>query len=100
MSKMEIIKIKQQRRMLLTNLNLFYESPVLIESLWRTLCDDPSYEYPLFKKDIFYFHQKAWLEFIDDKLGGADTFEKKVVRLTARGKEIAEKTMTDPALEI
>ncbi len=100
MSKIEAVKIKMQRRMLLTALNLLYESPVLIESLWRTVCDDPSYERPLFKKDIFYFHQKGWLEFIDDKLGGADTFMEKVVRLTAKGKEIAERTMTDEALEI
>ena len=100
MSKIEAIKIKQQRRMLLTNLNLFYPTPVLLTTLWRTVCDDPTYERALYQKDMVYFHQKGYIEYIDDKLGGADTFMKKVVRLTAKGKEIAEQTMTDEALEI
>ena len=98
--KLEATRIKQQRGFLLTNLNLFYPSPVQLGSLYRTLCEDPLYNRALYKKDITYFQQKGYIEFVDDAIGGADEFDKKVVRLSAKGKEIAEQTMTDPALEI
>ncbi len=98
--KIDIVKIKQARGRLLTNLNLFYPSPVQLGTLFRTVCDDPAYNKALFLKDITYFQQKGYIEFVDDLLGGADEFMKKVSKLTAMGKEIAEGTMTDPALEI
>lgn len=99
-NKLDAVKIKQQRGRVLTNLNLFHPSPVKIDSLYRTLCDDPGYDRSRYQKDIVYFNQKGWVEFIDELIGGAAHFEDKVVRLTASGKEIAEGTMTDPALEI
>ena len=100
-NKIEAIKIKQQRRQLLTNLDLFYPSPTRLDTLYRTVCHiDPSYEWPIYQKDIHYFNDKGWIIFVDDALGGMNTFEAKVVRLTAEGKEIAERTQTDPALEI
>lgn len=99
-SKLDIVKIKQMKRALLENLGRFYPSPVQIQTLYRTVCHDPDYNWSLMKKDIYYFKQKGWIEFVDDILGGADAFEKKVCRLTDEGKEIAEGTMTDPALEI
>ena len=98
--KLDILKIKQARGRLLTNLNLFYPSPVTLKTLFRTVCDDPVYSRALFNKDIVYFYQKGYIEFIDEKIGGADDFEGKVCRLTGPGKEIAEGTMTDEALEI
>jgi len=98
--KLDVVKIKQARGRLLTNLNLFYPSPVTCLSLFRTVCDDPTYNWALFQKDMIYFQQKAYIEFIDDKLGGADDFAKKVCRLTDTGKEVAEGTQTDKALEI
>lgn len=101
MTGIESAKIKLARRSLLTNLNLFYPAAVRLDSLYRTVCGlDPTYGWALYEKDIVYFHQKGWIEYIDDALGGADSFESKVVRLTAEGKEIAERTMTDEALEI
>jgi len=99
-SDIEKIKIKQIRGRLLTNLNLFYPDAVTLLSLYRTVCDSPTYSRALFEKDIMYFKQKDYIEFIDDKLGGAKDFYGKVTRLTAKGKEVAEGTMTDPALEI
>jgi hypothetical protein len=96
----DAFKIKQMRIRLLSNLNLFYPSPVRLDSLYRTICDDPAYNRAYFSKDITYFYQKGYIEFIDEKLGGSDDFFKKVVRLTGRGKEIAEGTQADPALEI
>lgn len=99
--KINAIKIKQQRRQLLTNLDLFYPTPVQLDSLYRTVCHiDPNYEFALFRKDINYLVDKDYIEFIDDVLGGADSFEKKVIKLTAKGKEIAERTQIDDALEI
>ena len=98
--KLDVLKIKQARGRLLTNLNLFYPSPVTLKTLYRTVCDDPAYGRALFKKDIVYFGQKGYIEFLDEVIGGADDFDSKVCRLTDTGKEIAEGTMTDEALEI
>lgn len=99
MTTAEAILIKQQRRLLLDNLNGFDPSPVECRSLYRTACSDPRYTKAFFEKDIYYFVRKGWLEFRGGPLA-SDEFSKKLVRLTARGKEIAEQTMTDEALEI
>jgi len=96
----DIFKIKQMRGRLLTSLNLLYPSPVRVDTLYRTVCDDPDYSWALIKKDLFYFRQKGYIEFVDDILGGADDFKRKVCRLTDLGKEIAEGTRRDEALEI
>ncbi len=96
----DVIKIKQARGRLLTNLNLFYPSAVRLDTLYRTVCGDPAYNKALFEKDVTYFGQKKYIEFVDDILGGADDFYHKVVTLTAEGKEVAEGTTIDPALEI
>lgn len=97
----DAMRIKQQRRQLLTNLELFYPTPVRLDSLYRTVCHiDPTYDWPLYRKDVYYLKDKGYIDFIDDSIGGMSAFEKKVVRLTAAGKEIAERTQTDPALEI
>lgn len=96
----DVIKIKQQRGRILTSLNLFHPTPVTLKTLYRTVCDDPTYNKCLFEKDVAYFQQKGYIEFVDDRLGGSDDFYKKVARLTANGKEVAEGTATDPALEI
>ena len=98
--KLNVLKIKQARGRLLTNLNLFYPSPVTLSTLYRTVCGDPLYNKALFAKDIKYFAQKKYIEFIDELLGGSDDFYKKVCGLTAKGKEIAEGTRIDEALEI
>jgi len=97
----DAIRIIQSRKRLLINLNILYPSPVTVGDLYRTVCHlDPTYDFSLFEKDIIYFKDKGWLEFIDDKLGGFDEFRKKVIKLTAEGKEIAEGTSIDDALEI
>ena len=98
--RLDIVRIKQARGRLMTNLNLFYPSPVTLTTLYRTVCDDPLYNRSLFAKDINYFYQKSYIEFIDEKLGGCDDFYKKVCVLTAAGKEIAEGTRTDEAMDI
>lgn len=97
----DAIKIIQARKRLLTNLNILYPSPISVESLFRTVCHfDPTYDFSLYEKDIIYFKDKGWLEFIDDKIGGYEEFRKKIIKLTAEGKEIAEGTNIDEALEL
>jgi hypothetical protein len=98
--EIEVIKIKQARGRLLTNLNLFYPTPVTVATLYRTVCDDPAYNKTLLLKDLTYFHQKGYIEYVDEAVGGSDEFEKKVCRLTDTGKEVAEGTRKDPALEV
>jgi hypothetical protein len=95
------VKIVANRRALLSNLNLFYPTAVSIESLYRTVCGyDPTYGKDLFVKDIVYFGDKGWLVFVDEALGGGGRFMSRIIRLSAAGKEVAEKTITDPAMEI
>lgn len=94
-------KIKEARRRLLTNLNILYPATISIRSLYRTVCHlDPTYDSSLYAKDVMYFIDKGWVEFVDNKIGGMVSFEEKVIKLTAEGKEIAEGTDTDDALEI
>jgi hypothetical protein len=97
----DAFKIIQSRKRLLTNLNILYPSAISTGELYRTVCHlDPTYDFSLFQKDIAYFKDKGWIEFIDDRLGGFDDYRKKVIKLTAEGKEIAEGTEIDEALEI
>ena len=101
MDKLDIMKIKEMRRAILTNLNIFYPTAVTTSTLYNTVCGyDPTYGWSLFTKDLTYFQDKGWIGYVDDRLGGMDSFKKKVILLTAEGKEIAERTMTDPSLEM
>ncbi len=100
MADIEAIKIKQVRKAILQNLNMMYPTGLQLDSLYRTvLYIDLTYDESLFAKDVTYLHEKGYIEFVDDKIGGMP-FRKKVARLTPEGKEIAERTQTDPALEI
>jgi len=97
----DVIKIKQIRRQLLTHLNIVYPTAMQIESLYRSLCGvDPTYDFSLFEKDIAYFGDKDYIRYVDDSILGCTDFKDKFIVLTAEGKEIAERTATDPALEI
>ena len=95
------IIIKQMRRQILRNLDRVYPSGLTILFLYQTVCAvDEFDDTELLRKDIAYLKEKGYLGFIDEAIGGADSFNEKVVKLTAEGKEIAERTQTDPALEI
>jgi len=61
---------------------------------------DEHYDLSLLQKDVTYLKQKGYIMYVDDRLGGADKFEDKCIGLTAEGKEIADRTQTDNALEI
>jgi len=97
----DTVRIQLARRRLLSNLNTLYPTPIELRSLYRTVIElDPTYGWGKFEKDIWYLSEKGYIEFIDDALGGASDFDKKVTKLTAAGKEIAERTRSDQALEI
>lgn len=95
------LKIKHARQRILANLEIVYPSGLMVKSLWQTVCAiDETYDFNLMIKDLSYLKDKGYVKYVDDAIGGAKSFEKKVVKLTATGKEIAEDTMDDPALEI
>ena len=95
-------KIKQMRLFILSNLNRLYPIPLQVRTLYRVMCGfDENYDLSLLQKDIAYLKQKGYLEYIDEKIGfGAQSFPEKCIGLTAEGKEIADRTQTDNALEI
>ncbi|MDD5720612.1 MAG: hypothetical protein PHQ53_13090 [Candidatus Krumholzibacteria bacterium] len=94
-------RMKHARVQLLTLLNRMYPTPLLVRTLYRVMVSmDEAYEPDLLRKDAHYLKQKGYVEFVDDRLGGADVFMDKCLSLTASGKEIADRTQTDPALEI
>jgi hypothetical protein len=97
----DVVKIKLSRKRLLETLNIIYPTPLQTKTVFESISYvDSEYDFPLFKKDVAYLVQKGYLEFIDEKIGGLMAWEKKVIGLTAEGKEIAEHTQNDPALEI
>jgi len=101
MREVEPTKIKQMRIFILENLNRVYPTPLQVRTLFKVIVGfDENYDKSLLAKDLSYLKQKDYIEYVDEYLGGSDTFEAKFVGLTAEGKEIAERTQTDPALEI
>jgi len=101
MREIEPTRIKQMRIFILENLNRVYPTPLQVRTLFKVIVGfDENYDKSLLKKDLSYLKQKGYIEYVDEFIGGADSFEVKFVGLTAEGKEIAERTQTDPALEI
>ena len=97
----ETVRIMQLRKLILENLNRLYPTPVQAGTLYRVMCGfDEHYDFTLYQKDIAYLKQKGYLVFVDEAIGGTDSFRNKYVGLTAEGKEIADRTQTDSALEI
>jgi len=94
-------KMKQTRVIILQHIDRLNPGGVLVRMLYRSMVGfDENYSFSLLDKDIWYLKKKGYVEYVDDKLGGEDVFEKKVIGLTAEGKEIADRTQTDSALEI
>ena len=88
----EAVRKKQVRLMILNSLNRLYPTPLQVRTLYRVMCGfDENYDISLLQKDVIYLKQKGYVEFIDDKLGGATSFGDKCLGLTAQGKEIADK---------
>jgi len=97
----ETVKMMQMRLLILNNLNRLYPTPLQVRTLYRVLCGfDENYSISLIQKDITYLKQKGYLEYIDERIGGATGFGEKCIGLTAEGKEIADRTQINGALEI
>ena len=97
----EAVKVMQCRIMLLSNLNRLFPTPVKVDTLYKVMCGfDELYDFSLFRKDLTYLKLKKYVLYVDEAIGGADSFRDKFVGLTAEGKEIADRTQTDTALEI
>ena len=95
-------KMIQVRKFILSNLNRVYPTPLQVRTLFNVMCAfDENYSLDLMKKDVAYLKQKEYLEYIDEKIGGfGNSFEDKFLGLTAEGKDIADRTQIDGALEI
>lgn len=101
MREVEPTRIKQMRQFILSNLNRVYPTPLQVRTLFKVLTGfDEHYDKSLLAKDLSYLKQKGYIEHVDDQIGGSPTFEDKFIGLTADGKDIADRTQTDPALEI
>lgn len=97
----EALKLKQVRAMILSNLNRMYPTPLQVRTLYRVMVAfDENYSMSLLEKDVTYLKQKRYIEYVDEKIGGMEGFGNKYIGLTAEGKEIADRTQTDSALEI
>lgn len=93
--------IRTVRRILLQLLNHAYPAKQYVKSLFnKAIYIEPTYDKGMFIKDIFYLQQKGYLTISENCLTrGSELFERFIV-LTAQGKEIAEQTMIDEAMEI
>lgn len=97
----DAVRMKQTRLMILSNLNRLYPTPIQIQMLFRVMVSfDETYSMSLLEKDVVYLKQKEYVEYIDERIGGYYYFQRKFLGLTAKGKEIADRTATDDALEI
>ena len=88
------------RRQILSNLNIVYPSGLTLEWLFTTIIGlDETYDHVLYQKDIAYLKGKGYIRFADEPLG-AISFLHHVAILTEAGKDIADRTATDPTLNI
>ena len=93
--------IRTIRHILMQCLNQSYPAKQYVRTLFENaIYIEPTYEKANFIKDIFYFQDKGYVKITENVLTkGSKLFDRFIV-LTAPGKEIAEKTMTDDAMEI
>ena len=97
----ESIAIRTQRRILMIRLNAAFAAKMYIKTLWdNAVFNEPTYERAMFIKDLFYLQKKGYVEITENILDEGCKIDKRFIVLTAEGKEIAEQTMTDPAMKI
>jgi hypothetical protein len=97
----ESVAIRTQRRILMQRLNAAFPARMFVKTLWQhAVYVEPTYEKSMFVKDVFYLQKKGYIEIHTNCLNeGCDLLDR-FIMLTAEGKEIAEQTMTDPAMKI
>jgi hypothetical protein len=94
-------QIRTVRRILMQCLNRSYPAKQFVKTLFnKAIYIEPTYEKAAFVKDIFYLQDKGYLRISENVLTvGSDLMDRFVV-LMADGKEIADKTMIDEAMEL
>lgn len=104
MAKKEML-IKQARNLMLRSLDKVYPSGLNAKSLYLVMCTvDEGYGFDLMKKDIAWLLEKGYLTLVNfgGKAALADIHEGSmtVIKLTAKGLDIAQNLTEDPALEL
>lgn len=97
-------QIKRDRRAILSALRMTYPGSLGGEDLYLVLIDgNPEYRRTFLSKDLHYLNEKGYLKF-----KGAHKIDVPSIRvdnehlysLTAKGTEVADQIVDDPALEI
>jgi hypothetical protein len=98
----DAVRMKEIRVLILSNMNRLYPTALRVSTLFRVMIAfDETYTMSVLEKDLTYLRQKGYVEYIDERIGEFNNhFHRKFVGLTARGKEIADRTAKDDALEI
>jgi hypothetical protein len=95
------IAIRTVRRILMQLLNHSYPAKQYVHTLFNNaIYIEPTYEKAMFVKDLFYLQDKGYLKVIENVMEKGSELMDRYIVLTAAGKEIAEQTMIDPAMEI
>lgn len=96
-------QIKQVRNEVLVALRVLYPGPLQAEQLLRSLLTlFPTLEFEQLKRDLHYLTTKGYTERATADVDGDSMmtpWRKRWFRLTARGLELAERCISDPALE-
>jgi len=100
-TELDAFRIKQLRRTILSNLNMLYPTGMRVGALYNTVsCQDETYDFTLFTKDVVYLKNKGYIRFPDEKLNLTKEFKEKIAILTEAGKDVADMITIDPALEV
>lgn len=96
-------QIKRDRRGIMALLRMCYPGSMEGEELYLTIADsNPAYERTFLVKDMNYLHEKGYATFKGN--AGIDVMRISVqdcqFRLTAKGTEVADRIVDDPALDI
>ena len=95
-------EIKRIRNEILVALKVIYPAALQAESLMRTLLVlFPTLEFEHLKRDLHYLGDKGYLKRViaDADGNGLTPWRRRWFRLTVGGVEIAERCISDPALE-
>lgn len=96
-------QIKLIRNEILVALKTLYPAPLQAEQLFRSLAGlFPALEWEAFRRDLAYLCEKSYLtrvvsEVEDD--ARLTAWRKRWFRLTTSGLEVADRVVTDPALD-
>ena len=94
--------IKRIRNEILVGLRMLYPAALQAEQIMRSLLVlFPTLEFDQLKRDLHYLTEKGYLERIvaeTENGNGLTPWRKRWFRLTAKGVEVADRCIDDPAL--